>query len=155
MIQGEPRSKESLVKGRRKKRPFSFPPLCVIMVQKRGGVFMRLTCVNLPTMDLPRMRDFYCMALKVGYDESHGGPDRCEILTQGATLVLCKTHTPPVIDPESCGLEFQVENVDEEYQRLLGQGVTIPNPPVTLPWGFRFIAFRDPDGNNIDLVQAL
>lgn len=102
---------------------------------------MRLTCVNLPTMDLPRMRDFYCMALKVGYDESHGGPDRCEILTQGATLVLCKTHTPPVIDPESCGLEFQVENVDEEYQRLLDQGVTIPNPPLPFLGAFGLLPF--------------
>ena len=116
---------------------------------------MLLRCINMVTTDVARMRDFYSMVLKAEYDESHGGPNRCEILTESVTLVLCKTDIPVVVHPECCGLEFQVENVDQEYQRLLSLGVKIEQPPVTYPWGWRAIAFRDPDGNNIDFVQPV
>lgn len=114
---------------------------------------MILRCINLATNDVAPMRDFYAMALKTSYDESHGGPNRCEILTQGACLVLCKVNAPVSAHPESCGLEFEVDDVDAEYARLLAAGVRIDTPPVTYPWGWRAIGFKDPDGNNIDFVQ--
>lgn len=114
---------------------------------------MWLRCINIPTNDVARMRDFYTTALKAGYDESHGGPDRCEILTQGVTLVICRIQAPVQINPESCGLEFEVEDVDAEYERLLSAGVAFDSPPVTYPWGWRAIGFKDPDGNHIDFVQ--
>lgn len=116
---------------------------------------MKLKCVNIPTTDVVRMRDFYAMALCAEYDESHGGPDRCEICTDGVTLVLCRTNTPVAVNPDSCGLEFLVDDVDAEYERLLSQGVKIENPPVTYPWGWRAFGFKDPDGSNIDFVQKV
>jgi catechol 2,3-dioxygenase-like lactoylglutathione lyase family enzyme len=63
---------------------------------------MTLTCVNIVTTDVARMRDFYTAALHARYDESHGGPNRCEILTDGATLVLCRTDIPPTVHPDEC-----------------------------------------------------
>lgn len=33
---------------------------------------MRLKCINMVTNDVVRLRDFYCMALRAEYDESHG-----------------------------------------------------------------------------------
>ncbi len=117
---------------------------------------MRLRCVNMVTNDVARMRDFYALALNAEYDESHGGPDRCEILTKGGVLlVLCKTRLPVAVNPDCCGLEFEVEDVDAEYRRLRDAGVVFDSPPVTYPWGWRAIAFRDPDGNNIDFVQPV
>lgn len=116
---------------------------------------MRLNCVNLPTNHVAPMRDFYVMALRARCDETHGGPDRCEILTEGATLVLCRVNAPVIPHPESCGLEFLVDDVDAEYERLRALGVDIPALPVTYPWGWRAFGFRDPDGNNIDFVQPV
>ena len=111
------------------------------MNDSKGGQKMKLNCVNIPTTNVDGMRDFYVMALKAEYDQSHGGPNRCEILTKGATLVLCKTAVPPVINPDSCGLEFVVDDVDAEYERLLAAGVKFDRPPVTYPWGWRAIGF--------------
>lgn len=42
---------------------------------------------------------------------------------------------------------FNVEDVDSEYNRLCGLGVTTLNAPVTHPWGARSFQFKDPDGN--------
>ena len=45
-----------------------------------------------------------------------------------------------------------VDDVDAEYERLLTAGISVERPPVTYPWGYRAIGFRDPDGNNIEAV---
>jgi catechol 2,3-dioxygenase-like lactoylglutathione lyase family enzyme len=48
-------------------------------------------------------------------------------------------------------LEFEVDDVDREYERLQGLGIDfVLAPPTTLPWGNRSIYFRDPDGNFIN-----
>ena len=129
-----------------KKRENEFDPL------GEERLDMRLKCFNLPTMDVPKMRDFYQTVLKASCREFCG---RCEIDADNFTLVLTATKIPPVIHPESCGMEFSVEDVDDEYRRLLESGVIIDSPPVTYPWGFRAIGFRDPDGNHIDFVQQV
>lgn len=49
-----------------------------------------------------------------------------------------------------CVLEFGVEDVDAEYQRLLSLGAPIVKPPTTQPWGIRSVWFRDPEGNLIN-----
>ena len=114
---------------------------------------MRLKCINMVTNDVVRLRDFYCMALRAEYDESHGGPDRCEILLGEVLLVLCRTDLPVTVNPDCCGLEFQVEDVEVEYRRLLEKGVRFDSPPVVYPWHYKAVGFRDPDGNHIDFVQ--
>jgi catechol 2,3-dioxygenase-like lactoylglutathione lyase family enzyme len=52
-------------------------------------------------------------------------------------------------------LEFEVEDVDEEYARLLGLNVPIVKPPTTQPWGLRSVWFRDPDGNIVNFFAAV
>lgn len=111
---------------------------------------MRLKCLHMPTTDVPKMRDFYTTVLNASCREFCG---RCEVYAENVTLVFTGTQIPPVVHPESCGLEFQVEDIDAEYRRLLDSGIAVKNPPVTYPWGCRAIGFRDPDGNHIDFVQ--
>ena len=47
-------------------------------------------------------------------------------------------------------LEFQVVDVDKEYERLNGMDLEWVMYPANLPWGNRSIYFRDPDGNLIN-----
>lgn len=108
---------------------------------------MRLKCIN------ERISGFYCMALGAEYGESHGGPDRCEILLGEVLLVLCRTDLPVAVNPDCCGLEFQVEDVEAEYRRLLERGVRFDSPPVVYPWGYKAMGFRDPNGNRIGFVE--
>lgn len=116
---------------------------------------MKLSCVNISTVNVDEMRDFYSFVLNASYDGSHGGPDRYEIPVGDLFIVICRANSASNVNPESCGLEFTVENVDAEYERLLAAGVEIENSPESLPWGWRFFAFKDPDGNTIDFVQNM
>lgn len=111
---------------------------------------MKLKCINITTTNVEAMRDFYSSVFQA---ENHEiVPGRNEISAGGVTLVITHSNTKTQVNPDCCGLEFEVEDVDAEYGRLRAQGIVVPNPPVTYPWGFRAIGFQDPDGNNIDFV---
>ena len=52
-------------------------------------------------------------------------------------------------------IEFQVDDVDKEYERLktlVGEWVL---EPTTMPWGNRSMLFRDPDGNLVNLFTPV
>ena len=48
-----------------------------------------------------------------------------------------------------CFLEFEVADVDQEYQRLQALNVAVIKPPTTQPWGLRSVWLLDPDGHKI------
>jgi catechol 2,3-dioxygenase-like lactoylglutathione lyase family enzyme len=55
-------------------------------------------------------------------------------------------------------LEFEVEDVDREYDRLRNLAqleITFVLQPTTLPWGNRSIYFRDPDGNLVNFFTRV
>jgi uncharacterized glyoxalase superfamily protein PhnB len=52
-------------------------------------------------------------------------------------------------------IEFEVEDVDQEYARLLALGASIVKPPTTQPWGLRSVWFRDPDGNIVNFFAVV
>lgn len=114
---------------------------------------MKLKCVNIASTDPVRMKAFYSLVLQSPCREIV--PGRFEIETENVTIVITPTAVKTPVNPDCCGLEFEVEDVDAEYRRLLAAGVVIENEPVTYPWGWRAIGFRDPDGNNIDYVQPV
>jgi predicted enzyme related to lactoylglutathione lyase len=45
---------------------------------------------------------------------------------------------------------FNVNDVDEQYARVLALGAVTLGEPITHPWGARSFQFRDPDGNIIN-----
>ena len=63
-------------------------------------------------------------------------------------------NVPPP-DPENCLLEFAVEDALAQYRRVTGLGLSPQGEPADLPWGCRYFAIKDPDGNCIDFVQKL
>ena len=115
---------------------------------------MKLGCVNISTTNVDEMRDFYSLVLNTPYDDFLA-PDRYEIKLGDVGIIICRASTPTVINPENCGLEFAVEDVDAEYDRLVKLGIKPDNSPVTLPWNYRYFSVKDPDGNNLDFVQNL
>jgi uncharacterized glyoxalase superfamily protein PhnB len=50
-------------------------------------------------------------------------------------------------------LDFEVDNVDNEYQRLQESVSNWVMPPKLMPWGARAIVFRDPDGNLVNMYS--
>jgi predicted enzyme related to lactoylglutathione lyase len=50
-------------------------------------------------------------------------------------------------------LDFEVDNVDAEYERLQESVSDWVMPPKVMPWGARAIVFRDPDGNLVNMYS--
>lgn len=115
---------------------------------------MKLKCINMVSTNPAALKDFYCFVLQAPCHEVV--PGRYEIpVGEDVFVVITHTGVKTPVNPDCCGLEFTVDDVDAEYQRLLVAGVSIENEPVTYPWRCRAIGFRDPDGNFIDFVQNL
>lgn len=107
------------------------------------------------TRDVRRLRDFYRAVLQAD-------PEGDDVFTTfpatTATLSFFAEHGMEQMAPNSMQgagrgsftLEFEVEDVDQETQRLAELNVPIVKPPTTQPWGLRSVWFRDPDGNLVN-----
>jgi uncharacterized glyoxalase superfamily protein PhnB len=56
---------------------------------------------------------------------------------------------------QSAILEFQVADVDREFERLQGLVKNWVKGPSNQPWGTRSFYFRDPDGNLVDFFAPI
>ncbi|MDQ2084151.1 VOC family protein [Xanthobacteraceae bacterium Astr-EGSB] len=135
-------------------------------MNKAAGPSMKLRCINIVSANPERLVTFYRTILGANADDSHGGPRRIEMWfgeNQAAShenkpvfIVINRDEgfTPRISN--SCrGFELHVSDANAEYTRIQALGVEVKEPPKDLPWGFRFFNIEDPDGNSIDIVQAL
>ncbi len=103
--------------------------------------------VSLLTKNVPGLAEFYKTLLKTTSDcddDIHQA-----IMTNGAMLSIY--NNGEVTDNKNVNIviAFTVDDVDEEYKRLMELGVKILDPPTTRPWGARNMRFLDPDGNQV------
>jgi uncharacterized glyoxalase superfamily protein PhnB len=119
-----------------------------------------LTGLCLITHDVLGLSIFYRDLLQV---EMQGDQVHTELFTQGAGLYIFLETQMEQMAPGSLQgaghgsftIEFQVEDVDLEYERILKMGVPIVKPPTTYPWGRRAAWFRDPDGNIVNFYTVI
>jgi predicted enzyme related to lactoylglutathione lyase len=108
---------------------------------------MQIGEVCIETNDVIRIADFYRKILNISEecrDEVHQF-----IITEGTTLTVYNNGKPKNNQNQNISLAFTVEDVEEEYKRLVGLGVTMIDPPKVQPWGAKNMHFCDPDGNHI------
>ncbi|MGZ9585830.1 VOC family protein [Paenibacillus marinisediminis] len=103
--------------------------------------------VCLITDDVPKLAEFYKLILKTTSDCDD--TIHQEIRTNGAALAIFNNGEVKETRNENMSIAFEVENVDEEYDRLKSLGVHFIEPPTTRPWGCRSMMFTDPDGNHV------
>jgi len=115
----------------------------------------RFNSVCIITQDVRGLRDFYQSVLEVA---AEGNDVFVVFSTPGADLSLFSTQNLEEMAPGlmngsgagSCFLEYEVEDVDKEYERLKALHVKVVKPPTTQPWGVRSVWFRDTDGNIVN-----
>ncbi|WP_324678264.1 VOC family protein [Hymenobacter sp. GOD-10R] len=124
---------------------------------------MKFASVRLITADLQRLVQFYEQV--TGVLVTQYTPDFAELQTPTATLAIGSTRTLALFGGEqvataannhSAILEFRVQDVDVDYQRLAGVlGDAIVQVPTTMPWGNRSLLLRDPDGNLVNFFTPV
>ena len=121
---------------------------------------MRFNGICLVTRDVLRLRSFYTAILQV---EAERDDMFTMLSTQGAALSIFAEEgmehmAPGSMQDSGCGrytLEFEVEDVDREFERLKALDVIFVKPPTTQAWGRRSVWFRDPDGNIINFFASV
>ena len=116
---------------------------------------MRFNGICIVTQNVPRLCAFYREILKLEPEEG----DVFKIIpTEGAELsIFSSEHMENMAHGclkgagyGSYTIEFEVEDVDQEFERLQAMNVEIVKPPTTQPWGRRSVWFRDPDRNIVN-----
>lgn len=122
---------------------------------------MKFTSLRIITADIKRLVQFFEKATTLSarwFTE-----DFAEISSNSFTLAIGSTRTMALFGEgiaqaasnKSVIIEFLVENVDEEYERIKGLTEEIVQKPTTMPWGNRSLLFRDPDGNLINFFTPV
>lgn len=119
---------------------------------------MKFASTRLIAADVKAMVGFY--ELVTGQPATWLAPVFAEIVTPSATLAIGSTETVSLFSEgsaEPCAnrtaiLEFMVDDVDAEYERLREQ-VEVVHEPKLMPWGNRSVQFRDPEGTAVALFM--
>jgi len=87
-------------------------------------------------------------------------PDFAELKTGSMTLAIGSTNTLHFFGGESVAqaahnrsaiIEFRVDNVDTDFERLADfLQPYLVQAPTLMPWGNKSLLFRDPDGNLVN-----
>ncbi|BBZ42779.1 VOC family protein [Mycobacterium parmense] len=122
---------------------------------------MKFVSTRIITADVGRLVGFYEMITEV--PAQWGNDLFAEIPTPVGTLAIGSDKTVPLFGEGSARaaanrsaiVEFIVEDVDAEYERLRGRLEEVVTEPTTMPWGNRALLFRDPDGNLVNLFTPV
>jgi catechol 2,3-dioxygenase-like lactoylglutathione lyase family enzyme len=116
--------------------------------------------VCMVSRDLPRARRFYEAILQMKFE---GDDEFASLTTSRGTLSIFSDEGMEKMAPGSMRgaghgrytIEFEVEDVDREFERLKSLGVQFVKEPTTQSWRRRSVWFRDPDGNIVNFYKSL
>jgi uncharacterized glyoxalase superfamily protein PhnB len=119
---------------------------------------MKFASTRLIAADIKGMVAFYEMV--TGLSADWPAPVFAEIVTPGATLAIGSAETVALWKPGSAEpganrtayIEFQVEDIDADYQRLKDK-VELVHELKMMPWGNKTFQFRDPEGTAVSLYM--
>jgi uncharacterized glyoxalase superfamily protein PhnB len=120
---------------------------------------MKLTGICIITENVRKMAEFYSKVLKV---EAEMNDVHSFVKTEHTGLALYSKHAAErdmgfdfskYWGSGNICLEFPVEDVDSEYERLKKLDVEFVATPKTHSWGNRAMQFRDFDGNIITFAS--
>ncbi|TDQ21680.1 glyoxalase-like protein [Raoultella sp. BIGb0149] len=121
---------------------------------------MKFVSVRLIAQNIKDVVQFYELVTRSKADWL--APVFAEIVTPVAVIAIGSVETVALFKEGSAQpalnrsiiLEFRVEDVDAEFNRLK-EHVEVVHPPKDLPWGNRTAQFRDPEGTLISLYTPV
>lgn len=115
--------------------------------------------VSLNVADVTASADF--VRTHLGFAEEMAADGFCSLrhADSGANLIYLRVGLPSFRPSSVAGpvdgllVVFTVEDIDDQYQRLVAEGVSIVTPIETEPWGERYFQMADANGVIYQLVQ--
>src|ERR1700677_3890749 len=125
---------------------------------KHWEMVMKFASTRLIAADIKGMVAFYEMV--TGLSADWLAPVFAEIVTPAATLAIGSAETVALWKEGSAEpganrtafIEFQVEDIDADYERLKDK-VQLVHELKTMPWGNKTFQFRDPEGTAVSLYM--
>jgi len=122
---------------------------------------MNFVSTRIITDDIKRLVGFYEKI--TGIQPKWYTEDFAELVTPACTLAIGSKRTMDLFgaaaarpaDNHSAIIEFRVNDVDTEYQKLETLVSAFVQATTTQPWGNRSLLFRDPDGNLINFFTPV
>ena len=122
---------------------------------------MNFVSTRIIAADVRRLVAFYEMV--TGVTAVWANELFAEIPTPVGTLAIGSDKTVPLFGAGSAQpaanrtaiIEFIVDDVDVEYERLREHLSEVVTEPTTMPWGNRALLFRDPEGNLVNLFTPV
>jgi uncharacterized glyoxalase superfamily protein PhnB len=119
---------------------------------------MKFASTRLIAADIKAMVSFYEMV--TGLSAEWPAPVFAEIVTPAATLAIGSAETVALWKEGSAEpganrtayIEFQVEDIDADYERLKDK-VQLVHGLKMMPWGNKTFQFRDPEGTAVSLYM--
>ena len=121
---------------------------------------MDFASIRMITDDLEPVVQFYEQV--TGVPAARPAPVFAELHLPSCTIAFGHAQTAQLFknaarpaDNHTVIIEFHVDDVDQEYERLktlVGEWVM---EPTTMPWGNRSMLFRDPDGNLVNFFTPV
>ena len=119
---------------------------------------MKFASTRLIASDIKGMVAFYEMV--TGLSADWLAPVFAEIVTPAAPLAIGSAETVALWKEGSAEpganrtayIEFQVEDIDADYERLKDK-VQLVHELKTMPWGNKTFQFRDPEGTAVSLYM--
>lgn len=128
---------------------------------------MKMGYVTLYVEDIPAIIAFYEKVLDLKLRFIHESGDYAEMATGETVLAfshhkLAETLVPQGYqkanlhsDPIGMQLGFEVEDVQEIYEKALAHGAKSIAPPEVKPWGFESAMVQDCSGHLVELARQL
>jgi catechol 2,3-dioxygenase-like lactoylglutathione lyase family enzyme len=120
---------------------------------------IRYTSVVLFSDDVPRLRDFYrdLFGLAVALDLGGLVTFECGLsiwdLDRAREMIYGGLEPSPIERPR-CELYFETDEIEAFAAALEGR-IRLAHPVQTAPWEQRVIRFYDPDGNLVEVGEAM
>ena len=120
---------------------------------------MELNTARVFVRDLQQAKSFYEQVLGFRLVAGSDNAGFC-VFASGNCQLVVESVAPEAPEDEQVlvgrftGLSFSVSDINAQYFRLRERGVAFSGVPETQPWGGILATFRDPAGNELQLVQA-
>jgi catechol 2,3-dioxygenase-like lactoylglutathione lyase family enzyme len=122
---------------------------------------MNFVSLRVITNDIKRLVRFYERV--TGLSATWYTEEFAELPTSSCTLAIGSKRTMELFgsgaarpaDNHTAIIEFRVDDVDREFNKLKGVLDEFVQEPTTQPWGNRSLLFRDPDENLINFFTPV